>query len=156
MTARCVSSTFGHAVQLRTEIEIEAPPEEVWLTLTEFSRYHEWNPFITSIEGVLEVGKRIRVSVSPPESNESRFEPTVLVHDPPFELRWRGHVLIKGLFDGEHFFQLSETPGGRTRFVHGEDFSGVLVRFFGRTLTQVARGFVYMNQALKRRVEGER
>jgi hypothetical protein len=143
-------------MQLRTEIEIAAPAERVWQVLTDFGRYHEWNPFITGIGGELSVGKKLKVTISPPESSEMTFTPDVLVHAPNQELRWRGKILFKGVFDGEHFFQLSEPSPGRTRFVHGEDFSGVLLRFMTGKLTHVARGFVYMNQALKKRVESGR
>ena len=141
-------------MQLRTEIEIDAPAQKVWAVLTDFARYPEWNPFITSVEGKLEVGARLDIRVCPPESSEMRLGPTLLVHDAPRELRWRGHLFVKGLLDGEHFFQVRDTEPGHSQFVHGEDFSGILLRFLGRKLTQVARGFVYMNQALKRRVEG--
>jgi len=140
-------------MQLRTELEIEAPPERVWSVLTDFAAYHEWNPFITAIQGDMRVGERLRVTMNPPESDESSFSPRVLVFDPPNELRWRGHLLFKGLFDGEHFFQCKATESGTTRFVHGEDFGGVLLKFVMHRLKHVARGFVYMNEALKRRVE---
>jgi hypothetical protein len=70
-----------------------------------------------------------------------------------FELRWRAHLLFPGLFDGEHFLRLITLDPGHTRFVQGENFSGALLRFSGRTLTQVARGFDYMNEALKQRAE---
>jgi hypothetical protein len=60
---------------------------------------------------------------------------------------------MKGLFDGEHFFRLEPRGEARTRVVQGEDFSGVLLRFLLPRVTEAARGFVYMNQALKRRVE---
>lgn len=141
-------------MQLRTEIEIDAPAQKVWAVLTDFGRYPEWNPFITSVQGKLEVGARLDIRVCPPESSEMRLAPTLLVHDAPHELRWRGHLFVKGLLDGEHFFQVRDTEPGHSKFVHGEDFNGLLLRFLGRKLTQVARGFVYMNQALKRRVEG--
>ena len=62
---------------------------------------------------------------------------------------------MPGIFDGIHFFRLVDLGDGRTRFVHGEDFSGILVRLVTPMFTDVARGFVYMNQALKRRVEGK-
>ena len=140
-------------MQLRTELQIDAPPERVWSVLTDFSTYHEWNPFILSVDGDARVGERLRVRLSPPESDESTFSPRVLVFDPPYELRWKGQLLFKGLFDGEHFFQCKEGPNGGTRFVHGEDFGGLLVRFVRERLKHVARGFVYMNEALKRRVE---
>ena len=143
-------------MQLRTEIEIEAPPARVWEILMDFARYHEWNPFITSIGGELSVGKKLEVTISPPESSEMSFTPDLLVHEPNRELRWRGKVMFKGVFDGEHFFQLSEPSPGRTRFVHGEDFSGFMVKFMLGKLKHVARGFVYMNEALKKRVESGR
>jgi hypothetical protein len=141
-------------VELRTELEIDAPPERVWEVLADFPAYHEWNPFITRIAGELRPGAELRVTLSPPESDEATFRPKVLVCEEPRELRWRGQLWVKGLFDGEHYFQCREAPEGRTRFVHGENFSGLLVRFAGQRLTHVARGFVYMNQALKERVEG--
>ena len=41
------------------ETPIPAPPELVWDVLIDFPRYGEWNPFITSIEGELEVGEEV-------------------------------------------------------------------------------------------------
>ncbi|HVW25307.1 MAG TPA: SRPBCC domain-containing protein [Polyangiaceae bacterium] len=140
-------------MELRTEIEISASPSRVWETLVDFPRYAEWNPFIPEISGDLRVGAELRVVVAPPGGNEVKVQPTLLVVEPVRELRWRGKLLFKGLFAGEHFMQLVELAPGRTRFVHGENFTGVLVKLLGRTLTQTARGFVFMNQALKQRVE---
>ncbi|HEX9619859.1 MAG TPA: SRPBCC domain-containing protein [Polyangiaceae bacterium] len=140
-------------MQLRTEIVIDAPPAEVWRVLTDFRAYHEWNPFITSIAGELRVGARLNVVMSPPEGAERRFRPEIVGYEEQRELRWRGHLWLDALFRGEHFFLLSRADGDGTRLVHGEDFSGLLVKLMGRSLTQAARGFVYMNRALKRRVE---
>lgn len=139
-------------MELRTEIEIDAPPERVWSALTAFSAYHTWNPFI-DVEGQLEPGGALRVTVSPPESDATSFRATVLVCDEPHELRWRGRLWFPGLLEGEHFFRCLLTSDGRTRFVHGENFRGALLKFLGHRMQHVARGFVYMNQALKRYVE---
>ena len=140
-------------MELRTEVEIDAAPERVWAVLTDFPRYHEWNPFITRIGGELRVGEKLSVTLSPPESRDWTLHPSLLVCNAPRELRWLGHLWIKGLFDGEHFFQCHEADGGRTRFVHGENMKGFLVKYLSGNMTNVARGFVYMNQALKKRVE---
>jgi len=140
-------------MQLRTEIDINAPREKVWTVLTDFARYHEWNPFITHIAGELRAGSRLELTISPPESGEMAFRPDVVVCNPGEELRWRGKLLFMGLCDGEHFFRLSDGAAGGTKFVHGEDFTGLFVRFLNNKFTQVARGFVYMNTALKKRVE---
>ena len=42
--------------QLHTEIEIDAPTETVWETLTKLENYPNWNPFIVSAEGTVAVG----------------------------------------------------------------------------------------------------
>ncbi len=141
-------------MELRTEIEIEAPPERVWDVLTNFAAYHEWNPFITNVSGEPAVGAELRLTLTPPESDERTLRPKVLVYDELHELRWLGKLWIAGLFDGEQFFQCLATESGHTRFLHGGNFNGLLLKFSGETLKQLARGFVYMNLALKRRVEG--
>ncbi|HWC70427.1 MAG TPA: SRPBCC family protein [Actinomycetota bacterium] len=51
--------------ELRTEIEIDAPPEQVWQVLTDFGAYPDWNPFIRSIEGEPQVGSRLNVRIDP-------------------------------------------------------------------------------------------
>jgi hypothetical protein len=68
-------------------------------------------------------------------------------------LRWLGRLGLPGLLDGEHSFRLDPAGEGRTRFVQSERFTGLLVRFFGKTLAQTERGFAQMNEALKRRAE---
>jgi hypothetical protein len=140
-------------MELRTEVEIDAPASVVWSALLDTSRYQEWNPFITAVEGELRVGERPSITLSLPESGDMRIRPRVLVVEPHRELRWRGELLFAFLFSGEHFFRLEETSAGRTRLVHGEDFDGWLVRFLGKKLAETARSFVFMNHALKRRVE---
>ena len=140
-------------MDLRTEIEINAPPSAVWEVLMDTARYHEWNPFITSIEGALTVGDELSIVVSPPDGSDMRFRPRVLTCEPAVELRWRGALFWPALFSGEHFFLLKPLPSGGTRFQHGEDFRGLLLRFLGAQLKRTAHGFVLMNQALKRRVE---
>jgi len=140
-------------MELRTEIEIYAPPAAVWEVLTDFARYPEWNPFLVEVQGSPKVGGELRVAVSPPDSREYHLLATLVTYEPQRELRWRGKWGASFLLEGEHFFRLVAVDVDRTRVIHGEDFRGVLVRFLGRKLTLVARGFVFMNQALKRRVE---
>jgi hypothetical protein len=140
-------------MEIRSELEIAAPASEVWGILTDFPRYQEWNPFITELKSDGVVGNPMRLLLSLPEGRDYRLNPTLLRIEENYELRFRAHLLFPGLFDGEHFLRVQAVEPKRTRFVQGENFSGVLLRFSGRTLTQVARGFDYMNEALKRRAE---
>jgi hypothetical protein len=95
------------------------------------------------------------VTISPPGGSHHKFKPTLIACEAPRTLRWRGKYIHRALFQGEHFFELEPTAAG-TRFVHGENFSGMLLKYLKPLLTQTARGFVHMNQALKRRVEEPR
>jgi len=139
-------------MELRTEIEIAAAPGAVWAILADFPGYASWNPFIVHIVGELRVGAKLAVTLSPPGGSDTTFHPKVLVADPERELRFRG-ALVRGLFDDEHFLQLAEVSPGRTRVVHGANLTGLMVRAMGGSITNLARGCVYMNQALQRQVE---
>jgi hypothetical protein len=77
----------------------------------------------------------------------------VTAAEPNRELRWLGHLLVRGLFDGEHRFEIEDLGGGRSRLTQSSRFNGVLVRPFGRTLAKTERGFEAMNGALKERAE---
>ena len=81
------------------------------------------------------------------------FKPKVLAADGR-ELRWLGHLLMPGLFDGEHRFLVEDLVAGHSRLVQSEDFRGVLVPLLRRSLERKTKpGFVAMNEALKKRAE---
>ena len=141
--------------ELRTEIEIDASPERVWEVLTDFPAMGEWNPFIASLEGSAKAGERLTVRLTPPGSGGMTFKPTVLKVDAGKELRWLGRLLVRGLFDGEHYFLIEPLEGGGIRFVHGELMMGLLVPLIGLLgiLKSTEAGFEEMNRALKERAE---
>ena len=130
---------------VETWIDIAAPRWRVWQVLTDVERYPAWNPFITSVDGALREGSKLQVRIEPPGRRAVTFEPTVVALAQERELRWRGRLLVPGLFDGEHAFRLEEQAGG-CRFHQTERFSGVLVPVFGAGLLEATRqGFEAMN-----------
>jgi len=140
--------------ELLTEIEIEAIPERVWDILTDIARYPEWNPFIRRVDGTLRPGARIEVRIEPPGGRAMTFRPVVLTVEPGRELRWLGHLLIPGLFDGEHIFTIEPIDADRVRFTQRETFRGLLVPLFRKSLdVGTQEGFQLMNAALKSRAE---
>lgn len=139
--------------RIETSIGIAADAGRVWAILTDFAAMPAWNPFITGISGDLEPGGRLSVDIKPPGGRGMRFKPTVLAAEPGRELRWRGRLLLPGLFDGEHYFVIEPLGPGRIRLTHGEVFSGLLVGLLGGTLSATEAGFRLMNEALKARAE---
>ncbi|MBP6516471.1 MAG: SRPBCC domain-containing protein [Chitinophagales bacterium] len=142
------------AKEIKTEILIQASPEKVWQVLTDFDHYLQWNPFIKSIEGNVAVGNTIKARIEPPGATGMTFKPVVLVYTEAKEFRWLGHLLIKGLFDGEHCFRLIDNEDGSTTFIQSEKFTGVLVPLFSKMLdTNTIEGFRQMNEKLKQEAE---
>ena len=139
--------------ELRREIEIDAAPAIVWAVLTDTGTYPDWNPFVRRLNGELREGAKLEVEIAPPDSRAMTFKPTVLTAHADRELRWLGRFLLPGLLDGEHSFRIEPLPGGRSRFTQSERFTGILVRFVGKTLDRTQVGFAQMNEALKRRAE---
>lgn len=140
-------------MQLNAEVDIQAAPELVWRVISDFGAYSEWNPFITSIAGELRTGAALEITLSDPDGRESQIRPQLSTLEPGRELRWVRHVWLPSLFRGEHYFRIEPLEGDRTRFAQGELVEGHLLKLMNRKLADQARGFVYMNQALKRRAE---
>jgi hypothetical protein len=136
--------------ELDTNIEINATPQRVWQILTDFESYPRWNPFIKSIGGEPKEGSRLKVFIQPPGSRGMTFKPVVLKAEPGRELRWLGHLLVPGLFDGEHRFVIEPKGESRVIFTQAESFKGLLVPLFWKSLDEHTReGFNQMNEALK-------
>jgi hypothetical protein len=99
-------------------------------------------------------GERLEVRIEPPDGRGMTFRPTVLNAETNRELRWLGHLLAPGLFDGEHSFTIQPLEDNRVRFVQREAFKGLLVPLFARSLdNNTRRGFEEMNRAVKERAE---
>ncbi|MFF5518313.1 SRPBCC family protein [Streptomyces coeruleorubidus] len=139
--------------RIASEVQISARPEEVWAVLTDFERFHEWNPFLVGAAGRAEPGQRLSLRFRLPGSGrEMVFKPTVLVSEAPRLLRWRGRLGVTGVFDGLHSFELTPREGG-THVVQAETFTGVLVPVTGSIIRQSEVGFRSLTDALKKRVE---
>jgi hypothetical protein len=138
--------------EIRTETEIAASPDEVWRVLTDFPSYPEWSPFIRKIEGQPVVGETLDVEMQPLHMESSQnYSPEVLVVNENEELRWIGKLLLPGIFDGEHYFRI-EADGSGSRFVHGENFRGILLAVID--VNDFVPSFEATNEALKQRAEG--
>jgi hypothetical protein len=132
-TAGSADGTFHWSIS--TVVEIDAPSARVWEVLVDLPAYPAWNPFIVEASGTVAVGETLSLRMALPGRDPMTITPRLLVVDPPRELRWKGRLVLPGLFDGEHAFVLTPLENGRTRLDHTERFTGLLL--------PVARGMVY-------------
>jgi len=137
-------------LEIKTKINIDCPPEKVWKILTDFEKYPEWNPMIKSIEGELKRRNRLKVRLEIKGMSKMTIKPRVATFYSGKSFSWLGHLLIIGLFDGHHIFELDKNQDGSTEFIHREQFSGVMIPLMKKILeTKVAVAFEEMNKTLK-------
>lgn len=139
--------------EIKSEIVIHSTPQIIWKHLTNFDSYKEWNPFILSFAGNLKEQNKVKVRIKPYNSSPMNFNPTIIRVNKYKEIRWKGQLFIKGLFDGEHYLKLID-KGDTTLFIQGEIFSGIFVPFMKNMIeTKTLKGFQLMNEQLKKRSE---
>lgn len=139
---------------LHSEVEIDAPAEQVWQLLTDFASFPQWNPFIRQINGEAQEGAWLEVYVAAAGGGGIKTRPTILRIKPNHELCWFEYKLIPGLFDGEYRFIIEPLGSNRVRFVQRGIFSGLFGPFLAHRLgRKIWGGFEAMNQALKIRAE---
>jgi len=138
-------------ITYETETTIDAPPAAVWKHLIDFARHDEWSRHF-KLRGEPAVGARGRVEFE--LFGRASGAPVVIrTADAGRELRWSGGP--KGIVFGSHYFLMEALDGGsRTRFRHGESFSGVLAPLVWALLkAQLGPSYEGFNQDLKLRVE---
>jgi hypothetical protein len=141
-------------LQMKTQVLIDATPEEVWEVLAALESYSEWNPAIVAASGDLRAGRRLKLRFEPRGSRGYTFRPELMVVDPPYELRWLGWPRLPLVFDTEHYFAIEALSSRTSRVDHGLLAYGLLAPLAARTIHRATkRHFEKMNEALKQRVE---
>lgn len=159
-----------------TEIDLGASAARVWSVLTDLASYGAWNPTIESVDGILVEGGRLRLNLRPgalraPSPGPVRALKSLAVRAwwllngmsipvlvtkllPERELRWVGALPLAKLFEGEHFFRISERRDGGVRFTQGERYAGLLEPTFRDAMEAINRDAMNaVNRALKARLE---
>lgn len=110
---------------IRTEITIAATLSDVWRVLSDTAAWPEWNPLVTSFDGVPEEGRRVRIRLKVKALPAFRVPVCVSALKPGERFSWT-FTLPFGILRAEHSFSLSEGPDGSTRFFDTERFTGLL------------------------------
>lgn len=138
-----------------TEIDITAPKQQVWQVLFQKDQWKYWNTFLFDRDSEVAFMQGCEVFLSLrrlPHEEETEFEPLITRVQPNACLSWVSS--IPG-FRNEYVFELQEIGVGRTKYIHKNNYSGILTRVFLPFIRDdERRGIQRMARELKRYVEG--
>ncbi len=145
-------------MQINTELAIDAPASDVWKVLTDFASYPQWNPVITKIEGSPIIGEQIsfKICVFPKIELPIMACEILIASEQNKELRWRGPTVpvLDAVITGEHYFMVQAMGEGKSRLIHGENFTGLIVPALAPLLqARLTSLYSSMNKSLKERCE---
>jgi uncharacterized protein YndB with AHSA1/START domain len=144
--SRKTGSTFR--VECRVAITIAAPPERIWALLTDAAGFARWNSTVTSIEGTIALGERVKIRV--PVSDRT-FSPKVTELVANARMVWRDGMAP--MFKGERTFTLTPRGDGTTEFEMVETFSGLMLPMIKGSLPDFAPVFDRYARDLKKEAE---
>jgi len=134
-------------------IEIHAPIHLVWDLLVDLERYEEWNPFTYRMEGSLQEGASIKLSVRLGGKDRTEVEQIKEVSK-PHKLSWGMKLGASFLLVSLREQCLEDASDESCYYTTTQTFGGLLaplVRFLvGR---HIRTGFDEMSNALKKRAE---
>ncbi len=140
---------------VQAETEIDAPAAVVWAVLTDMEAYDAWSTMLHYRGGALAEGGTIQLRLSLPNGPSYNFAPRVIALEPERRFTWRATTGVRGIFDGEHSFELAPLAGGRTFLLNREQYSGLLAPLLQRLpmMRDAPAGFVAMNEEIRARAE---
>jgi len=138
--------------EIKGSVMILAPSEKVWATMTDFSSYPEWNPWLKRMAGELKVSSIYEVKAHPPGKEPTEFKAKVMRIEDGREVLFHGKFM-GGLVKDAHLFTVDRLDAGRSIFFQSVVFSGPLAGLAGSTIEASKKGLEEMNAALKKRCE---
>lgn len=140
--------------EIKTEIEINSSPEEVWQVLTDINGWSEWSPIINGSTGEASLGAQVEITMAGKDNKDGpKYSPKVTTFEKPKLFRWRAKMIAEFIFTNDKVFELVETPNG-TKLIHKELFRGLMLPLMCSQLDKGVPSMLdSMNKALKEKLE---
>jgi len=140
--------------EIKTEIIINASKEKIWTLLSDLESYQRWNNIITSVKSSLQVGRGFRFKIN----IFGQAVPMVAkIHrsDQNQYLGWGNDYesWAKIILAAHHYFEIIEVSETQCKFVHGEQFYGVVPFVLWPIINKMEKSYDQFNDSLKSEVE---
>lgn len=140
--------------RVATHIAIDAQPEEVWATLTDWENLSTWSTSFVALEGDFEDGGHVKVQFKA-MGLIRRYEHDLIDFEEGVQFAWSDPLLF-GMVD-RHRFRVERTGSGLTKFVHTDRVKGGATPLLGAVAARLMRRmYKRFNEQLKHQVESSR
>lgn len=140
--------------RIATHIAIDAPPEEVWATLTDWENLSTWSSSFIALEGDFEDGGHVKVQFKAMGITR-HYEHDLIDFDEGVQFAWSDPFLF-GMVD-RHRFRVERDGNGATTFVQTDRVKGGATPLFGgMAARRLKRMYERFNLQLKNQVENPR
>ena len=133
---------------VRSKININATPNQVWEVITNTAQYNEWNSVMLLLEGSIKEGNLVKYRFTQEEGKQYDIPSRVKKIIPSSLLNQGGGTF--GIITFDHTNSLEEKEGKTELIIH-EDYWGVFVPFWNPAAVQKA--YDRLNKDIKNRVE---
>ena len=145
---RITKSSGLFSMSCRVEVTIRARAERIWRLLTDAKAFPTWNSTVSSIEGHISEGQRLRIHVP---GTARTFTPIVSGVVPNERMIWTGG--FAPMFKGVRTFELTSRTDGSTDFAMEERFSGLMLPLAKGSMPDFGPVFSTYASDLKRAAE---
>lgn len=143
--------------EIKKEVVIDASRDRVWEAVTNFEEYDQWNTQLQFLGGEVKPRGKLHLKLDIEGTEPYEFKPSISHWDENNRLAWLAITGIRGIFDGEHFFELEKHDENQTKLINREVYSGVLSLIIKNLpmMREAPKGFDKMNQELKNYIENK-
>ena len=140
--ATTVKTTFSR--ETAVSIEIKAEPAIVWALLTKASDYPRWNSTVTSIEGTIALGEKIKLKST--LDAKRTFKLQVKEFDVEKKLAW-------GDGQGNRVYTITKNGNGTVTFTMTEKIGGLMFPMYAKMIPSFDQSFEQFASDLKKESE---
>lgn len=141
---RAISTSKGFSLETEVSIVIDASEAEVWAILTNAADYPRWNSTITSMEGTIALGEKIRLKSTLDEKRTFKLKVKQIEEN---------NILVWGDGKGTRTFMIDPREKGGVTFTMTEKIGGIMFPMYKKYLPDFMPSFEAFARDLKTEAE---
>lgn len=150
-TGKAVKQTSAFRMNCDVAINIKADAPTIWALLTNAEDMPRWNSTVTSIEGPITLGTKLKIKVT--LDAKRTFSPKVAAFEADKRMVWADGAAP--MFKGARTYTLSPRDDGSTDFRMVEVFTGIMLPMIKGSLPDFGPAFEQYAADLKKEAESK-